>query len=112
MVCLKCDHKRPKAANASNRFTQFEYDNGVYINQGGSGFHSGGFEGSIGKSAGQERKRCKDADMWRFVHEENEDEKCLDSWTENSKFIDFPVTRGKTTLSLKTQMKWKWEFEM
>ncbi|XWS34444.1 hypothetical protein CRYUN_Cryun21dG0039100 [Craigia yunnanensis] len=112
MVCLKCDHNRPKAANASNRSTQFEYDNGEYINHGGSGFHSGGFEGSIGKSAGEDRKRCKGADMWRFVHEENEDEECLDSWTENPKFIDFPVTRGKTILSHNTEMKEKWKLEM
>ncbi|XWS22875.1 hypothetical protein CRYUN_Cryun29cG0073600 [Craigia yunnanensis] len=107
MVCLKCDHKRPKAPNTSNRSTQFEYDNGYYINHDGSGFHNGGYEGSIDKPAGQDRKRCKGADMWRFVHEENEDEECLDSWTENSKFIDFPVT-----LSHNTEVKEKWKLEM
>ncbi|XVE91955.1 hypothetical protein REPUB_Repub01dG0055900 [Reevesia pubescens] len=112
MICLKCDHKRPKAPNASKRSTQFEHDNGDYINYDGSRFHSGGCEGNIGKSAGQDIKRCKNVDTWRFVHEENEDEECLDSWTENSEFIDFPVTRGKTTLSLNTEMKEKWKLEM
>ncbi|XVE85472.1 hypothetical protein DITRI_Ditri17bG0093300 [Diplodiscus trichospermus] len=65
MVCLKCDHKRPKAPNASNRSPQFQYAGGHYISPDGSGFHNDRFEGSIVKSAGQDRKRYKGADMWR-----------------------------------------------
>lgn len=82
MLCLKCDHKRPKVPNASGTSTDE-------------------FEGSIGKSTRRDRKQSKDSDRWRFVHEDNEDEHCLDSRTENSKFIDFPITR-KTTWSLNT----------
>ncbi|XP_007045253.2 PREDICTED: uncharacterized protein LOC18609865 isoform X1 [Theobroma cacao] len=112
MVCLKCDHKRPKVPIASNRSTEFERDNRDCINHDGSGFHSGGCEGNIGKSAGQYRKRSKGADMWRFVHEENEDQECLDSRTENSKFIDFPISGGKSTLSHNAEVKEKWKLEM
>lgn len=112
MVCLKCDHKRPKARNASNRSTQFENDNGSHVNHDGSGFRNGGFEGSIGKSEGLDREQSKGADKWRFVHDVTEDEECSDSWTENSKLIDFPVCRGKTTLSHNTEVKEKWKLEM
>lgn len=83
MVCLKCDHKRPKVPNASGTCT-------------------GEFEGSIGKSTRRDRKQSKDSDRWRFVHEYNEDEECLDSRTENSKFTDFPITRSRTTWSFNT----------
>ncbi|XWS69380.1 hypothetical protein CRYUN_Cryun04dG0174200 [Craigia yunnanensis] len=108
MVCLKCDHKRP---NASITSTQFEDDDGDYINHDASGFRSGGCEGNIGKSAGQDGKQCKGEDMWRFVRDENEDEECSDSWTENSKFIDFSLLEIRL-LSFKTEVKWKWELEM
>ncbi|KAK5842394.1 zinc finger protein VAR3, chloroplastic-like [Gossypium arboreum] len=83
MVCLKCDHKRPKVPNASGTCT-------------------GEFEGTIGKSTRRDRKQSKDSDRWRFVHEDNEDEECLDSRTENSKFTDFPITRSRTTWSFNT----------
>ncbi|KAL4302912.1 hypothetical protein GQ457_10G027340 [Hibiscus cannabinus] len=91
MICLKCDHKRPKVSNASIT-------------------SSGGFEGNIGKFEGKDRKRYEGSDRWRFVHEE--DEECLDSGTENSKFFDFPITRSKPTVALDTDGKCKSTMEM
>ncbi|KAK8522666.1 hypothetical protein V6N13_115625 [Hibiscus sabdariffa] len=91
MICLKCDHKRPKVSNASIT-------------------SSGGFEGNIGKFEGKDRKQYEGSDRWRFVHEE--DEECLDSGTENSKFFDFPITRSKPTVSLDTDGKCKSTMEM
>ncbi|XVF85431.1 hypothetical protein PTKIN_Ptkin17bG0117600 [Pterospermum kingtungense] len=82
--------------------TQFQYDNEI---------RNGGFEGSTGKLVEQDRKQYKGAYMWRFVHEDNEDE-CYDSLTANSKFIDFPVARGKTTPSHYTEVKEEWKLEM
>ncbi|KAE8699024.1 putative diphosphoinositol polyphosphate phosphohydrolase [Hibiscus syriacus] len=93
MICLKCDHKRPKVSNASITST-------------------GGLQGSISKFEGQDRKRYESSDRWRFVHEENEDEECLDSGTENLKFFDFPITRSKPTVPLETDGKCKSTLEM
>ena len=112
MICLKCDHKRPRASNDSKTSTQFEHGNGDHINHNKSRFNSGGCDGNMDKSAGQDRNLLKGANKGRFVNEENEDQGCIDSWTEKSKFIDFPIVGGKTILSHNTEVQEKWKLEM
>lgn len=107
MVCLKCDHKRPKALNASNTSTTPDQGNkGGCISQGRSARFGGGIEVEY------ENKQIRGADKWRFVHEENRDHNYLMSSDDDIKSIDFPIAGGKSYLSRNPEMKEKWKLEM
>lgn len=112
MVCLKCDYRRPKASNASKISIQLEHDSRGNLNHNRLKFLYGENEVSDPKSVVSDRvNRSIGADTWRFVEEERED--CYSvSWNENSRFVDFPIAGGKSSLSQNAQKKERWKLEM
>uniref|UniRef100_A0A2P2IX14 Uncharacterized protein LOC105123766 isoform X1 n=1 Tax=Rhizophora mucronata TaxID=61149 RepID=A0A2P2IX14_RHIMU len=113
MVCLKCDHRRPKASNASKASVQHEHEHG---NVGHSSCSSRGFHheneangyaflGLDGTNVG------KGAYPRRFVEEERESNQSI-AWNEDSRFVDFPIAGGKSSLSQNVQGIERWKLEM
>ncbi|KDP38108.1 hypothetical protein JCGZ_04751 [Jatropha curcas] len=109
MVCLKCDHRRPKALNATNiTSTQPEHDNAGYPNQRRSRFVHDENEANGDKSMGPERRnQRRRVEMWRFVEEEREDNQ-----NEDSRFVNFPIVGGKSSLSQNAEKRERWKIEM
>ncbi|ESR59731.1 hypothetical protein CICLE_v10017258mg [Citrus x clementina] len=96
MVCLKCNHKRPKALNPSYTSAQPEHR------------HRGNFNHSRLKlmakkganycePVGLDRQsKNRDADMWRFAEEGSEDDNYqLTSWDEVPESNYFPSSRDE-----------------
>ena len=95
-VCLKCNHKRPKALNPSYTSAQPEHR------------HRGNFNHSRLKlmakkganycePVGLDRQsKNRDADMWRFAEEGSEDDNYqLTSWDEVPESNYFPSSRDE-----------------
>lgn len=116
MVCLKCDHKRPKASNSSE--APAKSGQGI---QGFSGFHSKGLsfvrdeeDETSGEPSIRQNVQPRDngAGRWRFLADEREDTDGSSSRGGVSGFVDFPITGGKSKLSQNSDVQLKWKTEM
>lgn len=113
MVCLKCDHRRPKTANSSETSSEPLLANGGHNGNNRlrlSGCGSGVYTPPSVQQHRQSQNRR--ADVWRF--EEDEKEECIhsNSGNEDSRFVDFPIAGGKSDLSQSEEEKARWKFEM
>ncbi|KAK3043104.1 hypothetical protein RJ639_001219 [Escallonia herrerae] len=84
MVCLKCDHKRPKASNSTGPPVQ----------------------------SGHNHYKPHAVDMHRFVEEEKEDRDGSNLWNEVPGMLDFPIVGGKSSLSRNARMQERWKIDM
>jgi hypothetical protein len=91
MVCLKCDHRRPKVLNASNDSLQPQGEDGK-MNIAGYRFDDSNKESSM---ASERKIRKRDSHKWRFV-DGIENHKYLENSNDTSEVLDFPITGGKT----------------
>lgn len=98
MVCLKCDHRRPRVLNASNSSLQPQGEDKNHHKNNKLNF-AGDRSNSNEESpmASQRRNRNKDSHMWRFVEDGIENHKCLNNSNDPSLFIDFPIAGGRKT---------------
>lgn len=108
MVCLKCDHKRPRSS------AEPVHEDGGYHNSNRVSFVGG--DANIvnnGSCAGQCRGvQNRSANRWRFVVEENDDCSHSNSLDKASRFVDFPIAGGKTELSQNPQKRDRWRLRM
>lgn len=109
MVCLKCDHKRPKSC------AEPVHEDGGYHNS--NRVSSVGGDDDIVNNGSYARQRRgvqnKGADRWRFVVEENDDGRShSNSLDKASRFVDFPIAGGKTELSQNPQKRDRWKLKM
>lgn len=113
MVCLKCDHRRPKAVNTRSKIsTPLDHDSRAYPNHRRLRFVDGGHNGNVDKSMQLDsRNQRRGVDRFRFVEEEREDEHS-NVRTKGSGFIDFPIVGGKSSLSQDSQNRERWKQEM
>lgn len=112
MVCLKCDHRRPKASNSFKSSTEPEHGTGGNSEQSGLKFLHSGNEAADHKFVGVHGTYHKrGADVWRFVEEEREDNHSISS-NEGVRFVDFPIAGGKSILSQNAQERERWKLEM
>lgn len=113
MVCLKCDHKRPKAAHSSEASAEPVREDGGYPNNNSMNFVGGDSDVNDQSYAGQCRQsQDRGVGMWRFVDEGDDDGSHSKSWNEASGFVDFPIAGGKTELSRNLQKRDKWKLKM
>lgn len=98
MVCLKCDHKRPKALNPPPQRSQSASN---YMNRS-----------STRPYFGQERRLYRDEgdDELKFVDNE---EYCLNSSSASPGLVvDFPIIGGRSELSQDAEKQERWKREM
>ena len=112
MVCLKCDYRRPKVLNTSDTSAQPPHDNGGYNSKSGKSFVKVKTENNDHPSVGQNGSRDRGSNTWRFVQDNSEDYARSSSWNEDSGFVDFPITGGKSDLSQNAQRRESWKLEM
>jgi hypothetical protein len=112
MVCLKCDYRRPKALNTSDTSAQPPHDNEGYNSKSGKSFVKVKTENNDHPSVGQNGSRDRGSNTWRFVQDNSEDYARSSSWNEDSGFVDFPITGGKSDLSQNAQRRESWKSEM
>lgn len=113
MVCLNCDHRRPKASNASDMSARPQRQSGGHRNHNRWGFVDSGIEVISSKSVRQGSKNQKRGSiLWRFAEEESNDEISSISRNEDSRFLDFPIEGGKSALSQNPKNREKWKLEM
>lgn len=95
MVCLKCDHKRPKAFNSSPLPSQSI---------------SGNMPNRRTRPFFGQEKQCREEgfDELKFVESQHNSS----SFDDVSGFIDFPVIGGKSDLSQNVQRQDRWRREM
>lgn len=98
MVCLKCDHRRPKASNSRGSCAQAVNDNG---------------DNRLSRPYFGEERRSGDAstDRWNFVQAESENEISSNSMNE-PRLFDFPIAGGKSSVSQNLQKQASWKQEM
>ncbi|RVX12425.1 hypothetical protein CK203_011500 [Vitis vinifera] len=108
MVCLKCDHKRPKASAQPGHEIR-----------GFSSYHKGSrFVKDEDETSGEPPIRQETQSpnngtaRWRFVEDESKDIDGSKSWDGISGFVDFPIAGGKSELSQNSSKRSKWKAEM
>lgn len=113
MVCLKCDHGRPKAAKSSESFSENQLENvGYRENSSVSSFRSDHTYVNIQTSSWRHGQiQNNGANMWRSV-EESEEHSYLNSMNKASDFVDFPIAGGLSDLSRDAEKREKWKLEM
>ncbi|KAK3035607.1 hypothetical protein RJ639_033199 [Escallonia herrerae] len=84
MVCLKCDHKRPKASNSTGPPPQSGHNN---------------YKPDVVETS-------------RFVEDEKEDQDGSNLWNDVPGVLDFPIVGGKSSLSPNAQMQERWKLDM
>jgi len=100
MVCLKCDHRRPKVSNASNSSLQSQREDRNHYEKSRPAFAGYRFDSNKESPMVSERKsRNRDSHKWRFVEEGIENHKYLENSNDNSEYLDFPIAGGKTGMS-------------
>ena len=99
MVCLKCDHRRPKASNASESSAQPHAEDKDHHNSSKLNFvrQYGDFNDQSYMMLDRKNKN-RDSDTRRFVENVSEKDNQLSSWNDSS-FMNFPIAGGKTELS-------------
>lgn len=113
MVCLKCDHRRPKAENSSEASGERLLQHGDHHENNKFRFSRGDTDVSTQPSFQQCRQsQDKCADVWRFVVDESEEYGCSKSLNEASGYVDFPIAGGKSDLSRSAEKKERWKLEM
>lgn len=114
MVCLKCDHRRPKAANASDSFLQSQIEDLDCQNNRSKSIFSTN-QGNINDQTSvvpERENRNRSSGMWRFVDDSNENHQCSYSWNDTSQYNDFPIAGGKSDLSKSSQNIQAWKKDM
>lgn len=110
-MCLKCDHKRQKAANSSVTSAQNVVEHAgcresrrmKFICGDGPDVHTGNV---------QQEARNHSAFMWRAMEEERRENAYSNSIYEASDFVDFPIAGGKSELSKDKKTRERWRSEM
>ena len=113
MVCLKCDHRRPKAEISSEASGEPLLEHGGCRENNKFRFSRGNTDGNTQPSLRQRRQiRDDGADMWRFVEDESGECSRSKSLNEGSGFVDFPIAGGKSDFSQNEEKKERWKLEM
>lgn len=94
MVCLKCDHRRPKVSNTSNSSLQPQGEDSRLT------FAGYRFDSNKESPMALERKSSnRDSQKWRFVEDGNEHHMYLENSNDTSEMLAFPIAGGKTGMS-------------
>ncbi|KAF7827572.1 zinc finger protein VAR3, chloroplastic [Senna tora] len=111
MVCLKCDHRRPKAASVSDSSVQQQIDDKDHDKNGKSNFlrNQGNNINDQISFITERKNRKQGSSMWRFVEDRNENHQCSYSWSDTSQFNNFPISGGKSELSKSSQKIEEWK---
>ena len=112
MVCLKCDHKRPKAANSSDTSAQNLIEHAGCTENRRSKFDGGGSAEANTQTNVPQETRNHSAFMWRSMEEERREHAYSNSRNEASDFVDFPIAGGKSELSKDKENRERWKSEM
>ncbi|XP_002525990.2 zinc finger protein VAR3, chloroplastic isoform X1 [Ricinus communis] len=111
MVCLKCDHRRPKALSSPNNKST-KHDNGDYPKHSRLKINNSENKDADDKCSKHDRiNQIRGAGMWRFVEGEIEGNDS-NLWDKDSRFLDFPIVGGKSSLSQNEQKRERWKIEM
>ncbi|XP_024028778.1 uncharacterized protein LOC112093808 [Morus notabilis] len=112
MVCLKCDHRRPKAANSSESSENQLENVGYRENSRVSSFHSDHTDVNIQTSSWRHGQIQNSSANIRRSVEESEEHSYPNSMNEASDFVDFPIAGGLSDLSRDAEKREKWKLEM
>lgn len=113
MVCLKCDHRRPKAANSSDSSVQPQIEEkGRNIRKMGFVRNQGNIDDQTSVMITRRKNRKEGFGMRRFVEDRNESHQSAYSWNDTSQFDSFPISGGKSELSKSSKKREAWKKEM
>lgn len=109
MVCLNCDHKRPKASTASAT-PHPQPENEDYRSKNGFNFVSNTDDIDDQELDITYRHReNKGSNKWRFVEQDDEGKDRLHN---GSGFVDFPILGGRSEFSRDAEKREKWKLQM
>lgn len=113
MVCLKCDHRRPKAASSSET-SENQLENVGHREDSRLRFVKDDHTNvNIQTSPRQHRhKQYNSTNMGRSWEEDSEDISYPNLRNEDSGFVDFPIAGGKSDLSQNEGKRDRWKSEM
>lgn len=94
MVCLKCDHRRPKVSNTSNSSLQSQGEDSR-LTFAGYRFDSNNESPTVS----DRKSRNRDSQKWRFVDDGIEHNSNLENSNDTSEVLAFPIAGGKTGMS-------------
>lgn len=113
MICLKCDHRRPKASNASESPHGCQTENPDYRKSNQLNF--GREQGKINDQTitiTERNNRRKGSGEWRFVEDRDENDQQSYSRNNTSHYDNFPIAGGTSELSKSPQKIEAWKKEM
>lgn len=101
-----------KSLEMPSNIWRFVDDSNHYVNTSEMSFVGAKANINYQASVGRNRKsRETGSNMWRFVNDSN-DYACSSSCNDDSGFVDFPISGGKSDLSQDKQRRERWKLEM